>query len=120
VYALADAGVRCVIAPGFGDIFSSNASKNGLLTIVLPPEQVDALMALAREAADLTIDLPAQQVRAGNRVFGFAIDPFRKQCLLDGLDDIALTLANEAAISRYEATALPSRPWAAPSGPTGS
>jgi 3-isopropylmalate/(R)-2-methylmalate dehydratase small subunit len=114
VYALADAGIRCVIAAGFGDIFAGNAAKNGLLAVVLPEAQVATLMAMAGEGLELTVDLPAQQVRAGNQVFGFAMDPFRRHCLLEGLDDIGLTLANDAAIGAFEAADKTSRPWATP------
>jgi 3-isopropylmalate/(R)-2-methylmalate dehydratase small subunit len=114
VYALADAGVRCVIAESFGDIFAGNAAKNGLLTVVLPADQVATLMRLVGEGAEITIDLPAQQVRAANQVFRFQIDPFRKQCLVEGLDDIGLTLANEAMITAFEAGDSAARPWARP------
>ncbi|MBW4090969.1 MAG: 3-isopropylmalate dehydratase small subunit [Proteobacteria bacterium] len=112
VYALADAGVHCVIAPGFGDIFVGNASKNGLLTVALPDEDVAALMAAARSGLPLNVDLPAQEVRAGNRSYRFEIDPFRKRRLAEGLDDIGLTLAHEAEIAAYEATHLAACPWA--------
>jgi 3-isopropylmalate/(R)-2-methylmalate dehydratase small subunit len=116
VYALVDGGVRCVIAPSFGDIFAGNAAKNGLLTVELSAEQIATLLGLARLGAEITVDLPAQQVRAANRTFGFQIDPFRKHCLLEGLDDIGLTLACEAAIAAFEAADRESRPWAEPSG----
>jgi 3-isopropylmalate/(R)-2-methylmalate dehydratase small subunit len=114
VYALADAGIRCVIAPGFGDIFASNAAKNGVLAVVLPAEACADLRAAADAGQDISVDLPEQTVRAGNQAYRFEIDGFRKQCLIGGLDDIALTLANEEAIAMYEAN-LPSRhPWALP------
>lgn len=114
VYALADAGVRCVIAPSFGDIFASNAAKNGLLSVVLAATQVTALAERAQAGQAITVDLPAQQVRAGNLVFAFTIDPFRKHCLLEGLDDIGLTLASADAIATFEAADRPRRPWATP------
>ncbi len=114
VYALGDAGVRCVIAPGFGDIFAGNAGKNGLLTVVLPEERCAELRAAAASGADITVDLPNQQVRAANSVYAFEIDPFRKRCLLEGLDDIGLTLANNDAIAAFEAADSASRPWALP------
>lgn len=111
---MGDAGVRCVIAPGFGDIFAGNAGKNGLLTVVLPEERCAELRAAAASGADITVDLPNQQVRAANSVYVFEIDPFRKRCLLEGLDDIGLTLANDDAIAAFEAADSASRPWALP------
>ena len=114
VYALGDGGVRCVIAPGFGDIFAGNAGKNGLLTIVLPEQRCAELRAAGAAGADITVDLPNQQVRAANSVYAFEIDPFRKRCLLEGLDDIGLTLANADAIAAFEATDRTDRAWAQP------
>jgi 3-isopropylmalate/(R)-2-methylmalate dehydratase small subunit len=112
VYALMDSGVRCVIAPSFGDIFAGNAGKNGLLTVVLPPEDCAALRLAAADGVEITVDLPAQEVRAGETVYAFSVDPFRKRCLLAGLDDIDLTLENEEAIEAYEANIPSLRPWA--------
>ncbi len=114
VYALGDAGIRCVIAPGFGDIFAGNAGKNGLLTVVLPEDRCAELRAAAAAGADITVDLPNQQVRAANSVYEFAVDPFRKRCLLEGLDDIGLTLANDDTIAAFEAADRSDRPWALP------
>lgn len=114
VYALVDGGVRCVIAPSFGDIFAGNAGKNGLLVVALPAEQCAALRAAAEAGAEITVDLPAQQVRAANVAYGFAIDPFRKNCLLEGLDDIGITLANAEAIAAFETADRAARPWATP------
>lgn len=107
VYALVDAGIRCVIAPSFGDIFAGNAAQNGLLTVPLALSGVPA-------GAVLTVDLPAQDVRLPDgSVRRFEIDPFRKQRLLDGADDIDLTLAHEAEIADFEAQDRAARPWAA-------
>ncbi len=114
VYALGDAGIRCVIAPSFGDIFAGNASKNGLLTVILPEERCAELRAAVVEGADITVDLANQQVRAANSVYAFEIDPFRKRCLLEGLDDIGLTLANNDAIAAFEAADRTGRAWAVP------
>jgi len=114
VYALLDAGIRCVIAPGFGDIFAANASKNGLLTVVLAPEQCAALREAAAADHEITVDLPDQQVRAANTAFGFEIDPFRKQLLLRGQDDIDLTLEIAEDIDTYEGNIPSLRPWAIP------
>lgn len=112
VYALVDAGIRCVVAPGFGDIFTANAGRNGLLTVAIP----DADIALLRSEAahDFTVDLPVQTVSAGVVSLSFEIDPFRKRCLVEGLDDIGLTLAHAAAIDAWELASAARRPWAAP------
>lgn len=112
VYALVDAGIRCVIAPSFGDIFAGNAVKNGLLTVVLPPEDCAALSQAATDGVEITVDLPAQEVRAGDAVYAFSVDPFRKRCLLAGLDDIDLTLEHQEAIEAFEANIPSLRPWA--------
>lgn len=113
-WALLDFGIRCVIAPSFADIFYNNCFKNGILPIVLPKEQVDALMKVAEDADNqVTIDLPQQLVRAQNNEYRFEVDPFRKHCLIGGLDDIGLTLEKKAAIDAYEATQRSERPWVA-------
>ena len=111
-WALLDFGIRCVIAPSFADIFYNNCFKNGILPIVLPREQVEQLMQHAQSNTNsITIDLAAQTVRAGNHTFGFAVDAFRKKCLLEGLDDIGLTLAKAASIDAFEATRAKNQPW---------
>ncbi len=113
-WALLDFGIRCVIAPSFADIFYNNSFKNGILPIKLPQADVDALMADAqdRENPNLTIDLTAQEIRRPNgAVIRFELDAFRKTCLLDGLDDIALTLQRETAIGDYEAKQRLTTPW---------
>jgi 3-isopropylmalate/(R)-2-methylmalate dehydratase small subunit len=101
-WALADLGVRAVIATSFSDIFAGNAFKNGIATVVLEQPAVERLLDAAREHA-IAVDLEAQTVTsaAGDR-FEFAMDPFRRECLLNGLDEIALTLAHEGAIRAYE------------------
>jgi 3-isopropylmalate/(R)-2-methylmalate dehydratase small subunit len=107
VWALADFGFKAVIAPSFADIFRNNSLKNGLLPIILKPEEVDAIFAALkqREGYSLTVDLAAQRVADQ---FGwsarFEIEPFAKKCLLEGLDDVALTLLHEGEISAYEKT----------------
>lgn len=112
-WALLDLGVKAVIAPSFSDIFSGNAFKNGILTVVLPQEQVDRLLDVA--ATDpLHIDLENQSVTTPYQDrFAFEIDPFRKHCLLNGLDEVGLTLARETAISGFEATVAADRPFLA-------
>ncbi len=113
-WALNDFGIRCVIAPSFADIFHGNCFKNGMCPVTLPREQVMQLMARATEYPDqpITIDLEKQEVRAGNLHFAFAIDPFRRHCLLNGLDDVGLTLQHDADIGSYEARLKQERPWA--------
>ena len=114
-WALLDFGVRCVISTSFADIFFNNCFKNGILPIVLPQEQVDVLMADARKGANarVTVDLEAQTVTTSDgQSFGFAVDPHRKHCLMNGLDDIGLTLEKAAAIDSFEAKAATLRPWA--------
>ncbi len=113
-WALLDFGIRCVIAPSFADIFYNNCFKNGILPIVLPEADVKALIAVAEDTDNqITIDLPNQLVRAENREYRFDIDPFRKHCLLNGLDDIGLTLEKKASIDTYEAKQRQERPWLA-------
>jgi 3-isopropylmalate/(R)-2-methylmalate dehydratase small subunit len=105
VYALWDYGFRAVIAPSFGDIFFNNCFKNGLLPVVLPAEQVAALQAelTQRPGAQVSIDLERQQVIApSGTVHRFDVDPFRKQCLLEGLDEIAFTLGHDGDIAAFE------------------
>lgn len=113
-WALLDAGIRCVIAPSFADIFYNNCFKNGILPIALPQAQIDQLMEQAEAGANavFTVDLAAQEVTAPNgAAFKFEVDPFRKHCLLNGLDDIGLTLEKAAAIDSYEAQQRAAQPW---------
>lgn len=113
-WALMDLGIKVVIAPSFSDIFSGNAFKNGILTVVLPQEAVDRLMEVAK-TDPISVDLEHQSVTTPFQDrFAFDIDPFRKQCLLGGLDEIGLTLASGAAIGGYEAKAAQERPWVVP------
>ena len=110
-WALADMGFRVVIAPSFADIFAGNAYKNGMLLVVLPQEQIDRLMVVAA-TEPLTIDLENQVVTTPFQDrFAFAVDPFRKHCLLGGLDEIGLTLAMGSDITAYEARLVTSKPW---------
>ncbi|MCV2874161.1 3-isopropylmalate dehydratase small subunit [Defluviimonas sp. WL0050] len=113
-WALLDFGIRCVISTSFADIFFNNCFKNGILPIVLPQEQVDILMEDARKGANarMTVDLEAQTVTTSDgQSFGFEVDSFRKHCLLNGLDDIGLTLEKAPAIDRFENEAAQARPW---------
>lgn len=112
-WALLDLGIRAVIAPSFSDIFSGNAFKNGILTVVLPQDQVDRLLDVAR-TDPIAIDLDSQTVTTPFQDrFSFEIDPFRKHCLLNGLDEVGLTLARDAAISAYEQKHRAELPWLA-------
>ncbi|MDE0334365.1 MAG: 3-isopropylmalate dehydratase small subunit [Defluviicoccus sp.] len=114
-WALIDFGIRCVIAPSFADIFNNNASKNGMLLIALPQETVDKLMEDAEKGgnARLSVDLEKQQiVRPDGEVIDFDIDPFKKHCLLNGLDDIALTLQKDDKIAAFEDGRKTAQSWA--------
>ena len=114
-WALLDFGIRAVIATSFADIFFNNCFKNGILPIVLPKETVDLLMEDARKGqnARMTVDLEAQTVTTSDgRAFAFEVDPHRKHCLLNGLDDIGLTMEKVSAIDRFEHATHESRPWA--------
>jgi 3-isopropylmalate/(R)-2-methylmalate dehydratase small subunit len=113
-WAIADFGIRCIVAPSYADIFYNNCFKNGILPVILPQEQVDALMRDAERGANarMTVDLEAQTVTSSDgQVFAFEIDPFRKRCLLEGLDDIGLTMEKAAAIDAFERDAAQARPW---------
>jgi 3-isopropylmalate/(R)-2-methylmalate dehydratase small subunit len=114
-WALLDFGIRCVIAPSFADIFYNNCFKNGILPIALPQADVDKLMDDAERGANavISVDLEKQEIRGPDGgCIKFEIDPFRKQCLLNGWDDIGLTLQHETAISAFEARRKQSEPWA--------
>ncbi len=110
-WALLDMGIRAVIAPSFSDIFAGNAFKNGILTVALPQETIDRLLEVA--ATDpISIDLQAQSVTTPFQDrFTFEIDAFRKDCLLQGLDEVGLTLARDAAITDYETRVASDRAW---------
>jgi 3-isopropylmalate/(R)-2-methylmalate dehydratase small subunit len=112
-WALIDMGVKAVIAPSFSDIFSGNAFKNGILTVVLPQDAIDRLMEVA-ETDPIAIDLEHQTVTTPFQDrFTFEIDPFRKHCLMDGLDEVGLTLESSDAIAGYEARQAANMPWLA-------
>ena len=112
-WALADMGFRVVIASSFADIFAGNAYKNGMLLVVLPQAQVDRLMVAAADA-EVTVDLENQMVTTAYQDrFAFAVDPFRKDALLKGQDEIGLTLTMAPAIAAYETRLAAERPWVA-------
>ena len=113
-WALLDFGIRCVIAPSFADIFYNNCFKNGILPIVLPQEQVDLLMDDAERGSNavVTVDLENMTISGpdGGQI-GFELDPFRRHCLLNGLDDIGLTMEKVASIDAFEAESANRAPW---------
>ncbi len=113
-WALLDFGIRCVIAPDFADIFYNNCFKNGILPISLSAVEIEKLLDDAGRGANatITVDLERQEICGPDGgVIAFDIDPFRKHCLLNGLDDIAVTLEKETAIQRFEARSNTARPW---------
>jgi 3-isopropylmalate/(R)-2-methylmalate dehydratase small subunit len=113
-WALLDFGIRCVISTSFADIFYNNCFKNGILPIVVSADQRDALMADASdtENPELSVDLVEQTIKRPNGVtIDFDVDPFRKTCLLEGLDDIGLTLEKSSAIDSYESERQTNQPW---------
>jgi 3-isopropylmalate/(R)-2-methylmalate dehydratase small subunit len=110
-WALADMGVTAIIAPSFSDIFSGNAVKNGIVPVVLPQEAVDRLLEVAADQP-VTVDLETMTVTTPYQDrFSFELDAFRRRCLMEGLDEIGLTLARDTAISKFEAAATENRPW---------
>ncbi|MEM8694255.1 MAG: 3-isopropylmalate dehydratase small subunit [Pseudomonadota bacterium] len=113
-WAIKDFGIRCVIAPSFADIFFNNCFKNGILPIALPQETVDILMKDAEKGSNarMTIDLEAQTITTSEgEAITFEVDPFKKHCLLEGLDDIGLTMEKSTNIDSFESSAAQSRPW---------
>jgi 3-isopropylmalate/(R)-2-methylmalate dehydratase small subunit len=113
-WALKDFGIKAVVSTSFADIFFNNCFKNGILPIVLPREQVDLLMSDAEKGANarMTVDLENQLITTSDGVeIRFDVDPFRKHCLMNGLDDIGLTLEKKAAVETFEQKAAQERPW---------
>ena len=110
-WALLDFGIRCVIAPSYADIFYNNCFKNGILPVILPQDQVDVLMDAAKAGAAIDVDLGTQTVSDGTHTYNFEIGEFRKHCLMNGLDDIGLTLEKKDAITAHEQSLLANKPW---------
>jgi 3-isopropylmalate/(R)-2-methylmalate dehydratase small subunit len=111
-WALGDLGIRVVIAPSFSDIFSGNAVKNGILPVVLPQAAIDRLMEVAREGMAVTVDLESQTVTTPYQDrYTFILDPFRRHCLLNGLDEVGMTMAQDKAIGGFEASRTAAQPW---------
>lgn len=115
VWAMMDLGISVVIAQGFSDIFAGNAFKNGMLTIVQPRETIMRMLDWAQHGS-LTIDLPSQSISMAGGQIAFEMDPFRKNCLLKGLDEIGLTLAFAPEIAAFEHQIAQRQPWLSPSG----
>ncbi|MBP2276299.1 MULTISPECIES: 3-isopropylmalate dehydratase small subunit [Sphingomonas] len=110
-WALADMGITAVIAPSFSDIFSGNAFKNGIVAVVLPQDAIDRLLVVAQDQP-ITVDLETMTVTTPYQDrFPFDLDAFRRQCLMEGLDEVGLTLARDTQISKYEAGVAEHRPW---------
>ncbi len=113
-WALSDFGIKCIISTSFADIFYNNSFKNGLLPIKVTPDEREALLADSKdkENPELEIDLPSQEIRRLNgAVIKFEIDPFRKKCLLEGLDDIGITMQKSGDIKKFETKMSTERPW---------
>ena len=114
-WAIADFGIKCVVSTSFADIFYNNCFKNGILPVVLPQDQVDILMKDAEKGANsiIEVDLENQTIASSDgEVFSFEVDPIKKHCFLNGLDDICLTMEKEDKITAYEAKAAQMFPWA--------
>ncbi|MBB4153318.1 3-isopropylmalate/(R)-2-methylmalate dehydratase small subunit [Sphingomonas jinjuensis] len=110
-WALADMGIRAVIAPSFSDIFSGNAFKNGIVPVVLPQAAIDRLLVAAQDG-EVTVDLETMTATTAYQDrFPFHLDAFRRQCLMEGLDEVGLTLARDTAISKFEGAMARHRPW---------
>ncbi len=110
-WSLKDFGIRCVISTSFADIFYNNCFQNGILPIVVSPENLDQLMTAAKNQIEFNIDLPEQIIRAGNHSINFEIEEFRKERLLQGLDDIGITLGYQDKINAYEEDKKNKKPW---------
>ena len=117
VYALYDYGIRCVIAPSFGDIFAGNAAQNGLLTAAVADDAAAALTRLLDETPDVTVDLEQQTIEFGGESLRFSIDPVRRTRLLNGWDDVAMTESYMSEIASFKTADRARRPWARPAEP---
>ena len=110
-WALLDFGIKCVISPSFADIFYNNCFKNGMLPIVLDQKQLEELIEYSERKEAIEINLTEQKIKLGNKIISFEVDAFKKKCLLDGLDDIALSLEKSEKISSYEKNIQKTKPW---------
>ena len=110
-WALLDFGIKCIIGPSFADIFYNNCFKNSMLPIVLDEKNIDQLIQYSERKEFIEIDLSKQEIKFGNSKFNFEVDPFKKECLLNGLDDISLSLEKSEKISSYEKSIQKTKPW---------
>ena len=110
-WALLDFGIKCVISPSFADIFYNNCFKNGMLPIVLDEKKIEELIQYSKRKEKIEINLMEEEIIFGNKRIQFKIDPFKKDCLLNGLDDIALSLEKSEKITSYEDKLKKSKPW---------
>ena len=110
-WALLDFGIKCIISHSFADIFYNNCFKNGMLPIVLDHNQVEELIEYSKRKEVIEINLPEQKIKLGNKTINFEIDTFKKKCLLNGLDDIELSLEKSAKITSYEKNIQETKPW---------
>ena len=110
-WSLLDFGIKCVISPSFADIFYNNCFKNGMLPIVLDSKQVEELIKYSKRKETIEINLSEQKIKLGNKIINFEIDTFKKKCLIEGLDDIALSLEKSEKISSYEKNIQKTKPW---------
>ena len=110
-WALLDFGITCVISSSYADIFYSNCFKNGILPIILPEEKIKELSEYSKRKEEISIDLKEEKIIFGNNEINFDIDPFKKKCLVEGLDDIALSLAKEDKINNFEKNLKNNKPW---------
>ena len=110
-WALLDFGIKCLISPSFADIFYNNCFKNGMLPIILDQTKIEELSEYSKRKRDIEINLPNQEIKFGNKIVNFSIDPFKKKCLLEGLDDIAFSLKKSDKISSFEINFEKTKPW---------
>ena len=110
-WALSDFGIKCVISPSYADIFYSNCFKNGILPIVLGEKNIQELAEYSKREKNIEIKIESQEILFGNKAFKFDLDPFKKKCLVEGLDDIALSLEKSVNIQDYETKIKNSKPW---------
>ena len=110
-WALSDFGIQCIISPSFADIFYNNCFKNGMLPIILDEKKIEDLVQYSKRKENIEINLTEEQIIFGNKIIKFEIDSFKKKCLLDGLDDIAMSLAHSEKISSYEDKNKKNKPW---------
>ena len=110
-WALLDFGIKCIIGPGFADIFYNNCFKNGMLPIVLSQNNLEEIVEYSIRKEMVEINLTTQEIKFGNKIINFEIDSFKKECLLNGLDDISLSLEKSEKISSYEENLKKTKPW---------